>query len=204
MYAQGHRPEVVIRSELLGITAVAAGAQQISSTLDISKYQYITLFIDHARDEAAAFVGAGTEYKIQVSEKASGSDTWRTLTSAVCDITAASDIIMDGNEAAGQTIIETGATLPAVNDIVFFKNATIANSEWVRVTEIDNTGGTEHFHISDGLTNAQAQLAHIYNKAEQFVISLTNTAYTRLRVVVNNANGSTNKAIVCRVAVITR
>lgn len=192
-----------IQTELLAITAIAADAQQKSSTLNIASIDRALIFIDHARDATTAFVGNGTEYGIEVSEKASGNDTWRTLYSVVCGIAAASDIVMDESEPAAETEIKTGATLPAVGDIVFFKNATIANSEWAKVIEIDASGGTEHFDIQDGLTNTQAALAHMYNKAEQFVLNLDLRGATRLRCVVNNNKGTTNQAIVSRIACIT-
>ena len=114
-----------IQTELLAITAIAADVQQKSSTLNIASIDRLLIFIDHACDAATAFVGNGTEYRIEVSEKASGNDTWRTLYSVVCGIAAASDIVMDEQEPAAETEIKTGATLPAIGDIVFFKNATI-------------------------------------------------------------------------------
>lgn len=195
---EGTKTSKAINPELLAITAVAANLQQKSSTLDLTNIKQATIFIDHARDAAAAFVGAGTEYRIEVSEKSSGNDTWRTITSVVCDITAASSIVMDADEAVDQTLIEIGATTPAVNDIVFFKNATLANSEWGKVVAI-NAGVT--FTLLDGLTNAQAAIT-LFNKAEQFVITLDTKSLTRLRVIVNNNNGSTNQNIVSRIAAI--
>lgn len=191
-----------IQTELLAITAVVANAQQKSSELDVSNIKNITLFIDHARDAATAFVGAGTEYRVQTSEKATGNDTWRTLYSVVCDITAASSIVMDTEEAAGSTRIETGATLPAVGGEVFFKNATIANSEWAKVIAIIATDGAEYFDILDGLTNAQAAIT-LFNKSEHFVLSFSLNSIKRIRCIVNNANGTTNQAIVSRIACIT-
>ena len=188
-----------IETELLAITAVAANAQQKSSELDTSSMNQATVFIDHARDAAAAFVGAGTEYRIEVSEKATGNDTWRTLYSVVCGIAAASSIVMDAEEAAGQTVIEIGATTPAVGDIVFFENGTIANSEWGKVVAI--SAGVS-FTLQDGLTNTQAAIT-LFNKAEQFVLNIGLKTAKRLRVIVNNNNGTTNRAIISRIAIIT-
>jgi len=188
-----------IQTELLAITAVAANAQQKSSTLDVSLIDNAAIFIDHARDAAAAFVGAGTEYRIEVSEKATGNDTWRTLYSVVCGIAAASSIVMDGEEAAGATLIECGDPDPPLGDIVFFKNATIANSEWGKVVaHVNNVS----FTLQDGLSNTQAAIT-LYNKAEQFVLNMSLKTATRMRVVVNNNNGTTNQAVVSRIACIT-
>src|SRR3989304_8383665 len=146
-----------IQTELLIITAVAAGAQQLSSVGDISGKYQATVFIDHAKDnsDVAAMVGNGAEYRVQVSQKASGNDTWVDLPGGTVEsaITASPAIAMDAEETAGATQIETGATLAVKNDWVFFKNATIANSEWGRVVSVVATGGSESFTLQAGLTN---------------------------------------------------
>ena len=191
-----------IQSELKAITAVAADAQSVSSTLSVYQKKRVTVMIDHAKDNALAAVGAGAEYRVQVSEKDSGNDTWRSLAAVTAQITVPVAVVTDNNEAAGQTVIECGAVVPAVGDIIFFKNAVIANSEWARVVAVDATPGTENFTIADGLTNAQAAGTY-YTQGEHFVATVEVRAVTRLRVIANNANGSTNRAVVFRVAAIT-
>ncbi len=191
-----------IQTELNGIATVAANAQDISSTLDVTNYSKATIFIDHARDAATAFIGAGTEYRIEASQQATGDTHWRTLYSVVCDITAAVSIVTDAEEAAGQTVIECTAVVPTNGDIVFFENGTIANSEWSKVVSVDASVGTENFTIQDGLYSTQPQQT-MFNKAEQFVITMDLSTVTRLRVICNNNNGTTNQNIVWRCACIT-
>lgn len=193
-----------IQTELLAITKVAANAQQASSVLALTNMKKVAILIDHGRTATTAFVVAGTEYVIQVSQKASGDDTWRAIASVVCDITAASEITADGDEAASSTLIEIGATNPVKGDVVFWENATLANSEWMRVVAVTNGGADSTFTIRDGLTNAQAAAKKIYNKGEHFVLSLDVSAFTRLRVVVNNNNGTTNAQVASRIAAITQ
>ncbi len=199
-----------IETELLAITQVAANAQQISSELDLSDNgkNLVALLVDIGRTATTAFVGAGTEIRVEASFKAptdgiSGApnDAWVTVASYVCAITAADAITADGAEAAGQTSIEIGANTPAVNDIVFWENATIGNSEWGKVVAI--SAGVS-FTLQSGLSNAQAAAKLIYNKAERWAPLLDCSAYTRLRVVINNNNGSTNVAIDARVSAITQ
>jgi hypothetical protein len=189
-----------IETELKAITAVAADVQSVSSILDLSgQEKQVTILIDHAKDNASASVGQGTEYAVQVSEKATGNDTWRTLASFVAAITAPTVITTDAEEAAGQTLIEIGATTPVVGDILFFKNATIGNSEWANVIAIA-AGVT--CTLENGLTNTQAQ--GTYNtQGEHFVVTINVKSITRMRVVCNNTKGSTNRAIVWRCAAIT-
>ena len=190
-----------VLAELLPITTVSANVQRISNILGVDDFTGITIFLDHARDAATAFAGAGTEYRIESSEKDTGNDTWRTLYSVVCGIAAASSIVMDAQEEIGATRIETGATLPAKGDIVFFKNATIANSEWAKVTAVNTTAGTEYFDILDGLTYVQPAIT-LFNMAETFVLTLNIKTIKRIRAVVNNNNGTTNQPIVSRIAAI--
>lgn len=189
-----------IETELLAITKVDANTQQKSSELTLTNMKKVALLIDHGRTATTAFVVAGTEYRVEVSQKATGNDTWRAIASAVCGIAAATEITADAQEVAGQTLIEIGANTPTINDIVFWENATLANSEWMKVVAI--TGGTD-FTILDGLTNTQEAAKKIYNKGEQFVLLLDVESYTRLRVVVNNNNGTTNVQVVSRIAAIT-
>jgi len=190
-----------IQTELLAPTLVAANAQQLSAELDLANIKKATIYIDHGRTAVTAFVGAGTEYRIEGSQKATGNDTWRTIASVECIITLATAITADGNEAAGTTVIDIGANTPAVGDIVFWRNGTLALSEWMKVVAI--TGGTD-FTIQDGLTNPQLAAQLIYNKAEQFVLTLDVNSFTRLRVVANNNNGTTNVGVISRVAAITQ
>jgi len=192
-----------IQTELKIIAAVAADVQDISSTLDLSgQVKKVAIFIDHAKDHASASVGQGTEYVIQVSEKASGNDTWRSLAAFVASITAPTAMISDAEEAAGQTVIECGATVPAVGDILFFKNATIGSSEWANVIARVTTGGSETVTLESGLTAVQAQGTY-YTQGEHFVVIVDVEALTRLRIVCNNTKGTTNRAIVWRCAAIT-
>lgn len=192
-----------IQAELKAITAVAADAQSVSSTLDLSgQIKKVTILIDHAKDNASASVGQGTEYVIQVSEKASGNDTWRTLTSFTAAITVPVSVVTDAEEAAGQTVIEISAVLPAVGDILFFKHATIGSSEWANIVAVVSAGAASTITLESGLTTTQAQGTY-YTQGELFVVVLDVEAITRLRVVCNNMKGTTNRAVVWRCAAIT-
>jgi hypothetical protein len=197
-----YAPVKAIQTELKAVTAVAADVQSVSSVLSLTGVKKVTLCIDHAKDNASASVGQGTEYVIQVSEKATGNDTWRSLAAFAAAITAPTAVVTDAEEAAGQTVIECGASVPAVGDIVFFKHATIGSSEWANVIARVTTGGSESFTIESGLTNVQASGTY-YTQGEHFVVTVDVESLTRLRVVCNNTKGTTNRAIVWRCAAIT-
>ena len=189
-----------IQAELQGITAVASAAQSISSELSCPNQLAATIFIDFGLDSATTPVG--TEFMIGVSQKASGNDTWRTIWSILTGVTAPSAIVTDAQETAGATVIECGATVPALNNIVFLKNSTIGNSEWVKVVARVITAGSESFTIQDGLTNIQAAGTY-YDKAEQFIVQLDLPAIKRLRVVCNNNYAASSASCVWRCACIT-
>lgn len=188
-----------IETELKAITAVAANAQSLSSELDVSNKNKVTVFIDHAKDNALASVGQGTEYVIQVSEKATGNDTWRSLTAFTAAMTVPVAPVCSAVEPVGETIIACGAVVPAVGDIVFFKNTTLALSEWANVIAVV---AATSFTLESGLTNA-SEIKTYYTQGEHFVLTVDVEAVTRLRVVANNTKGTTNRAICWRCAAIT-
>jgi hypothetical protein len=190
-----------VQMPLLAYTAIAANAQQESSELALTNIKKVTLFIEHARDSANAFVGAGTEYRILGSSKAAGSNGWFPVFSIVADIAAATGIATDAEEAVASTRIECGAVVPVKGDYVFFKNGTLANSEMSKVVAVDATGAAEYFDILHGLTNIQAAGSY-YNKGEKYTITLNVEGLIRMKVVVNNNNGTTNQAIVSKVEAI--
>ncbi len=188
-----------IETELKALTEVAASVQSVSSILDVSNKNKVTVFIDHAKDNALASVGQGTEYVIQVSEKATGNDTWVTLASFTAAMTVPVAPVCSAVEPVGETVIACGAVVPAVGDTVFFKNTTLALSEWANVIAV--TPAT-NFTIESGLTNA-SEIKTYYTQGEHFVQMIDVEAITRLRVVCNNTKGTTNRAIVWRCAAIT-
>ncbi len=195
-------PIKTIQTELKAITAVAADVQSVSSELSLlslTGLRRATIFIDHAKDNASASVGQGTEYVVQVSQKLTGNDTWRSLLPLTAAITVPIASVCSAVEPVGETVIACASVLPAVGDIMFFKNTTIGNSEWANVIAV--SAGV-NFTLESGLTNA-SEIKTYYSQGEHFVISVDIEAQVRLRVVCNNTKGTTNKAIVWRCACIT-
>jgi hypothetical protein len=171
-----------IQSEIAAIQQLAANAHYESAEVDVSTLWAAQLFIDFARGSSSALT-AGVRFKVQVNEKASGDDAWRTVCEFQTDIVAPSSIVTDGIEAIGQDVIECGATVPALNDIVFFLHGTVGLSEWHLVVGRVTTGGSETFTIEDVLTSAQPQQT-MYNKAEQYTPLIPLDGAKRMRVIV--------------------
>jgi hypothetical protein len=192
-----------IQTELLAITLVAASTQQKSSVIDLTGTKRVTVFIDHARGATTAFGTQGTEYRIQVSEKAAGNDTWRTLAAPAAEATACLAIASSTAVAAGTTVvtITSGTSQAALGDVVFWANtASAGSSEWAKVVAIS---GTATFTVLDGLTNTQAAAHTIYTKGEMFVYTIDASALMRMRVIVNNNASGTTLAVYSRIAAIT-
>jgi hypothetical protein len=191
-----------IQTEMMGIRTVAASVVIASTVLSLAGVKQATFFIDHARAAIAAFGTNGTNYLLQASEKAAGNDTWRTVATFVADSAAASSALSSGAYTAAQTaIVILSGTAFVANDIVFIADTTAATaSEWIRVVL---PTGTASFTILDGLTNAHASTEIMYNKAENFVVTVDCASLTRARVVVNNNASGTTQNIYSRVAVIT-
>ena len=192
-----------IEAELLAITAIAANIVQKSSVLSLAGLKAVTVLIDHGRTATTAFVGKGTQYIVEASQKASGDDAWIPLATFEAEIATAVETTADGAEAAGQTVIECNDQVPSIDDFVFWENATLALSEWGRVVARNAGVGVETFTLEDGLTNAQAVAKKIYNKAHRWSWVFEVGSLTRMRVVVNNAAPTTSVAIKARVACIT-
>lgn len=189
----------IVRTELKAITAVAADVQSISSELDLTQVDRVSIKIDHAKDNASASVGQGTEYVIQVSAKATGNDTWRTLQIFTMATTVPTAMIADNAEVG--PVIECGVVTPVVGDILFFKLATLANSEWANV--IARSDGIS-VTLENTLANAIAAGGTYYTQGSHMVAQLDVQAEVRLRVVCNNTKGSTNRACVWRASAITQ
>ena len=193
-----------IETELLASTLISASTVVLSSTISLTGMKRATYFIDHGRGATTAFGTNGTEYRVEVSQKATGNDTWRPLASVLCASTACSSAISAGTAApaAGTTVITiTSGTAFVRGDIVMWANTTSAASiEWARVVSVS---GTATFTVQEGITNAQGSTQVVYNQAEHFTLSLDVRGVTRSRVIVNNQASATTQPIYSRIALIT-
>lgn len=186
-----------IQTELIAITNVAAAAQSISSELSCATNLAAMIFIDVAPEATNT---PGTEFRIEVSQKASGNDTWVPVTRFLSTTATCNSSAVDGTEAAGQTVIEEATTTGlALGQIIFFKNSTIGNSEWGKLVAF--TASTS-FTLQDGITNAQTGSTW-YNMGERFVAQVDLSCIKRLRVVCNNAYAASSVAVNWRCACIT-
>lgn len=191
-----------VQTDLAIIQTLAADGMVKSSEFTPAGKLTANIGIWHAKDNASASVGAGTKYVVSKSYTATGNDSWMPITWVQAGITAPTAMVTDGEEAAGQTVIECGAVVPVIGDIICFKHATIGSTEFREVVARVTAGGTESVTLKDALTNTQAQGTY-YTQVEKFDIKVDLKGIIRLRVCVYNNLGSTNRAIIFRIALTT-
>jgi hypothetical protein len=157
------------------------------------------VFFDYGKGNTTAVSGTGTEYRIEASQKASGNDTWRAITTWYASTAAAMSSAASANAggAGASTITILSGTAAVVSDIVCWTSGTI---EWSRVVAIS---GTASFTIQDGLTADHTAATGIFGGGAQAAMLLDVSAVTRIRASVNNNYPITSQPIIARVALIT-
>ncbi len=189
-----------IQTELFAPAVVAATTVSISSVISLVGVKKATFFIDHSKGNTAAFTTNGPEYRVEMSEQASGNDTWRPVASFNAGSAVAASAAASSDAAAGTILITitSGTAIPA-RDIICFTNPA-SSAEWVRSTI---STGTASFNVEENTTFSHASGTGIFAGAEQFVVSVNTEAFTRGRVVINNVASSGTQPILARAACIT-
>lgn len=181
------------------IGEISANQVLKSDTLDVSTIFTAQLYIYFAPTSTSA-ITVGPELQIQSTPFASGDAGWMPIiNSYIFGTTTGNSNAVDGTEAAGSTLIEETTTTGLANGvIVFFKNATLANSEWSFVQSI--SAGVS-FTILDGLTNAQTGSTW-YNQGQFYRPIVDLSGVKRLRCVMNNNRNATARTCAIRVGLV--
>jgi hypothetical protein len=184
-----------IQTPLLAAQTIAASTNVLSSTVSVIGVKSVLLFIDHARAATAAFGTNGTEYRVEVSEQATGNDTWSPIASVLCASAVCNSAASSSDCAAGTTLITitSGTAMPTTGYTVF----TSGTIEWVQPTIAT---GTASFNVLDATRYAHVSATGIFSGGEKFVMNLDVEAATRMRVVVNNIASATTQPIASRIA----
>lgn len=176
--------------------AMASGEQVVLADIDVSALIQCDLGFFFGLDNATA--PTGFQFIVQKSYRTAGTDNWISVDSIITGTVAATPIVTDALEAAGSTIIECGASVPAVGDEIFFKGGVITESEIRAVKARVITGVSESVTLREALTYAAA-MGTYYTKAEKFARSYITMGAARMRVVLNNAYASSSPACCVRV-----
>jgi hypothetical protein len=169
-------------TSLLSIQNLANNTVLISSAQDVSTKFSVTVFVHIGRDVATALT-LPCNVRIQASAKSSGGDEWLTLATFASSVAAAATqntLAASGNNAGVTTLTATGNWNPSDGDLVFVKNGTIGNSEFVRAGHISTTS----MPVFDATTNAQNSSTAL-NKADEFIAQIDVSAIGRIRVAID-------------------
>lgn len=168
---------------IMSLQTIAASTGIRSDVISFDRKLKAKFYIYFGR-EAATAAGAGVNIRIESSSESSGDGNWIPESIFTTQFAAVSDEAVSGTEAAGQTVISVASTTGlTAQDIVFFFNSTIGNSEWGRITSIStNTSIT----LEDALTNAQTG-STIYDGAEMFVSEINVEAGVRYSAYVDGS-----------------
>jgi len=183
----------------LPIVEVSANGISKSDELNVSSIFIAQLFIDFAPTSVSA-ITVGPSLEIQSTPFPTGDAGWRAIIAPTVFQTATpNSSAVDGTEAAGSTLIEEVTTTGLANDqLLFFKNTTLQNSEWSKVQAV--SAGVS-FTIFDGLTNAQTGSTW-FNGGEYFTPLVDLGAMKRLRAIVNNNRNATARSLALRVGMV--
>jgi hypothetical protein len=174
---------------LLAHTAQATASVTVGSAVDVStKVGPATAFVKMGRTTTTA-CGAQLAFRLEGSAKTSGNDEWVPIyewTSANATTTCNASTVATTNITAGDTSFTIAASTGITGgDLLYLRNATTANSEWVRVKSVSGTTitleeGTTRSHV---ITTTTTQ-----DFAEMWAIPIDIAGHVRVRLVVNSNN----------------
>ena len=155
----------------------------VGSSISALTKRSVELWMYHGYREATADTNPG-KFKVQTRPNAGDSsinEHWRTAAEFPVKGTTPSDEALDATEEVGEVIIALTLTASfAIEDLVYFANATPANGEWAELITVITDTSVE---IMNGLTNEQAIGTVVFNDASLFGTSLNLNANESYRVV---------------------
>ncbi len=182
-------------------TAVAQNTIVHSTELAITTTDRIAFLVQAALDTATAHTG--TRFVVQVSPDASGDERWFPTNADYVRLigTANAEDVTNNPLAAGGTTITIASTTgyTVLGTMVFIKDATLINSEIVRINAVttDTSIG-----LLDGVTNAHANTADLFNVADMLMLDVPEGAL-RARIMVDNSYDADGSTLNYSVSVIT-
>lgn len=176
------KPNEGTSTELFALQSVSASNAAIEGpVIDVVGIWMIAFFIKFGRQATASGV-APVNFRVFVSDKTSGDDSWCLHTTVPTQFAAVESEAATGTNNAGQKVITMASTTNLATDkYVFILNTTFANSEFGRIAQVSaNTSIT----LLRNLVNAQnSGAATVYADAEEILIDIDVSKYKRVQVV---------------------
>lgn len=165
-------------TSLISLQQLANNSFVQSSAQDVSTKFSATVFIHLGRDVGNALT-LPVNIRIMASAQSSGNSEWYTLAAFQSAVAAAATnaLAASGNNAGVTTLTATANWVTADGSLVFIKNGTLANSEFVRA----GAHSTTSLPILDATTNAQNS-SNAFDQAQEFIAQLDLTAVGRIKV----------------------
>ena len=187
-----------IQTEPLAAQSAAASTLTASNPITIPcGITYGTFYFNLGRGNTTA-VSPGTQFRVEVSAKTSGNDSWMAATTWSAGSAAAMSCAASasGTSAAiGSTLLTiTSGTAGVVGDYLCFTTGTI---EWGRVAA---TSGTASISMQDAFTYAHVAATGIFGGASNTAVQVDMRGIVRARVVVDNNTPATAQPIFFRAA----
>ena len=179
-------------------SAIAEREIKASADIDVSANYETTLHLQAGLTSVSA--NDGTRFIVQVSWNTSGDEDWQEYISFVRLKGTAQILVLDGDEAAGQTTIADAAdNIPGTGVWCLFKDDTTINSELVFVSYVD----TGYFIVLDATTNAHAVASSDFYAGASLddevafsqTIKIQGTNIKRARLVIDNNYDTTSPSL---------
>jgi hypothetical protein len=182
MHPTKTRTELITLQELTAAPRVALGTAH-----DVATKVAADFYVRIARSVATALTAA-VAFRFEGSPDTSG-DNWYEIAQRVASsiVAANSTTVASGGGVGSSSVTLTSGTGYARGDLAFFKNGTLANSEFRRVAAV----ATNTITLEEPLANDQSA-ATVLNKAEQWRVPASLWGVRRARVVVDGSGAGQN------------
>jgi hypothetical protein len=180
-------PTKTIGTSHLAWQDIASAAQVIGSAIDVSTAWAIAFNVQVGRLTGTAFTDGWPNVRIEASGKASGNDKWVPIDILQPDAgsSIAATTLNGAISAAATSCVVTSATNIAAGDLLFLGHTTTpGNYELVRVKSVSGTTIT----FEEACTYAHDNTAVVTDQAQEWFPVYRVDAYSRIRVVIDNAN----------------
>ena len=182
---------------------VVAGEIQASPDINVSENYETTLHLQAGLTSITA--NNGTKFIVQTSWNTSGDEDWQEYISFTRLAGTAQILILDGDEAAGQTTIADAAdSIPGTGVWCLFKDDVPFDSELVFVEFVD----TGFFNVLDPTTNAHATASSDFfagalltdEVAFSRSIIIQGTNIKRARIIIDNNQDTSGPSLLYKLA----